>query len=240
MCKIVPPEKWKPSCQISINNPVRFNTKLQRIDTLQEGIPFEEGLTYCVKTFKKAAEKMSADWLRKNNNIGFKMSLKDIEREYWNIVETAARVTEVEYASDLDTHVVGSGFPVKTKGKRASDEIYANSPWNLNNIASLEGSLLKHITEPITGVNVPWLYLSMLFSSFFWHNEDNYFFSINYLHFGREKQWYSIPWTSAKQFEKASKDFLSESFKVTPDLLHHLTTQISPSLLHGMLTLHSC
>jgi [histone H3]-trimethyl-L-lysine4 demethylase len=85
-------------------------------------------------------------------------------------------------------------------------------------------------------VNVPWLYIGMLFSSFCWHNEDNYFYSINYSHFGAIKQWYGVPGGEAKNFEKISKDFLLELFRESPDLLHHMTTQISPSLLKGRCT----
>ena len=59
----------------------------------------------------------------------------------------------------------------------------------LVNIASSEGSLLSHLRVRINGVNVPWLYVGMLFSSFCWHNEDNYLYSINYSHFGEGKQW---------------------------------------------------
>ena len=73
----------------------------------------------------------------------------------------------------------------------------------------------------------------MLFATFCWHNEDNYLYSINYSHFGDVKQWYGIPGDHAKQFEQIMKDFLLELFKDSPDLLHHMTTQIPPSLLFG-------
>ena len=41
--------------------------------------------------------------------------------------------------------------------------------------------MLQHLQTSINGVNVPWLYVGMLFSSFCWHNEDNYH-SINHSH----------------------------------------------------------
>jgi hypothetical protein len=45
------------------------------------------------------------------------------------------------------------------------------------------------VTHDIDGINKPWLYLGMLFSSFCWHREDIYLASINYLHLGAAKQW---------------------------------------------------
>lgn len=38
---------------------------------------------------------------------------------------------------------------------------------------------------------MPWLYIGMVFSSFCWHVEDNYLYSINYMHFGANKTWYT-------------------------------------------------
>jgi len=36
--------------------------------------------------------------------------------------------------------------------------------------------------ERLSGIVAPWLYFGMLYSSFCWHNEDNYLYSINYMH----------------------------------------------------------
>ena len=65
--------------------------------------------------------------------------------------------------------------------------------------------MLKHLTTPVNGVNVPWLYIGMLFSSFCWHNEDCYLYSINYSHFGDVKQWYGVPGDHANTFEKVRR-----------------------------------
>ncbi|RYH13092.1 hypothetical protein EON65_36480, partial [archaeon] len=92
-------------------------------------------------------------------------------------------------------------------------------------------SLLKYVNLPINGINVPWLYMGMLFATFCWHNEDNYLYSINYSHYGAVKQWYGVPGSQAEQFERVSKDFLLGLFKESPDIMHHMTTQVSPSLL---------
>jgi histone demethylase JARID1 len=81
-------------------------------------------------------------------------------------------------------------------------DFYANTGWNLNNIPTTKGSLLQFLRTPINGINVPWLYVGMLFASFCWHNEDNYFYSISYNHFGATKQWYSVPGDKADDFER--------------------------------------
>lgn len=63
-----------------------------------------------------------------------------------------------------------------------SSKEYANSGWNLNNMPVLEQSVLTHINVDISGMKVPWLYVGMCFSSFCWHIEDHWSYSINFLH----------------------------------------------------------
>jgi len=46
----------------------------------------------------------------------------------------------------------------------------------------MEQSVLAHITADICGMKLPWLYVGMCFSSFCWHIEDHWSYSINYLH----------------------------------------------------------
>jgi hypothetical protein len=102
----------------------------------------------------------------------------------------------------------GSGFPTKL------DDPYSKFGWNLNVLPALPESLLKH-ADGISGISMPWVYVGMLFSSFCWHGEpraplpaelqvwshllggglaleveDNYLYSINYMHIGAGKRWY--------------------------------------------------
>lgn len=131
----------------------------------------------------------------------------DLIKDYWNIVETGQFKVCVEYANDLDTTSYMSGFPINTEEEPVKAEIFTDNwyrtcGWNLNNLASAKGSLLKYLKTPINGVNVPWIYFGMLFSTFCWHNEDNYMPSINYHHFGANKVWYGVSGAFATQFEK--------------------------------------
>jgi hypothetical protein len=67
-----------------------------------------------------------------------------------------------------------------------SPEYYVRTGWNLNNfprmkvylnkpsvVTFLQGSMTRHFRVNVTGVNVPWLYVGMQFSSFCWHTEVN-------------------------------------------------------------------
>ena len=212
-------------------SPKRFSTKLQQINTLQEGHGFDDGRQYTLDGYRRMADAFQQKWSEQHHG-GAAVSQEQLARDYWEMVETSSRAAAVEYGNDLDTTQFMSGFLPKYQGRHNTQDIkpepvgaqtacnsdsgrsaelepefYARSGWNLNNIPSADGSVLRFLQTPVNGVNVPWLYLGMLFSSFCWHNEDNYFHSINYSHFGHVKQWYGVPGAEAATFEKVS--FLS-------------------------------
>jgi len=71
----------------------------------------------------------------------------------------------------------------------------------------------------------------MMFSTFCWHNEDHYCYSINYQHFGATKTWYGIPGSDADKFEAAMRNAVPDLFETQPDLLFQLVTMLSPGRL---------
>ena len=83
-------------------------------------------------------------------------------------------------------------------------------------------------------MNTPWLYLGMLFGTFPWHNEDNYFESINYHHAGAPKQWYGVPGGAAAEFEDVVRRFYKQRLLEVPDLLHRINLQLSPMKLAAL------
>ncbi|XP_022990199.1 probable lysine-specific demethylase ELF6 [Cucurbita maxima] len=78
----------------------------------------------------------------------------------------------------------------------------SNSPWNLQVIARSPGSLTRYMPDDIPGVTSPMVYIGMLFSWFAWHVEDHELHSMNFLHVGSPKTWYSIPGDHAFAFEE--------------------------------------
>lgn len=107
--------------------------------------------------------------------------------------------------------------------------------WNINNFPTHGGrvpSLLRHIKDKIPGVMVPWMYVGMMYSAFCWHIEDHMFYSINYMHWGEAKRWYSVPAYATKAFEEAFHEWLPDQMAMQPDLLFQLVTLLSPEKLN--------
>uniref|UniRef100_A0A7N0TKW8 Lysine-specific demethylase ELF6 n=3 Tax=Kalanchoe fedtschenkoi TaxID=63787 RepID=A0A7N0TKW8_KALFE len=78
----------------------------------------------------------------------------------------------------------------------------SNCPWNLQVIARSPGSLTRFMPDDIPGVTSPMVYIGMLFSWFAWHVEDHELHSLNFLHTGSSKTWYSVPGDYAFAFEE--------------------------------------
>jgi len=257
ICKIVPPAGWRPPHQERRQtSTARMPTKLQCINELQEGKGFEDGKQYSMTQYKVMADQYKQRWINEHHG-GVDPGLKALEKDYWDVVEMCHIQTSVEYANDLDVLKFGSGFPrswrdtapvtgvtedtavgIEPPCKEGSsifddESYYSRTGWNLNILPHMHASLLKHLKANISGVNVPWLYVGMLFSTFCWHNEDNYLYSINYSHEGSVKQWYGVPGASTPELEKAVASANMMGFEESPDLLHHMALQVSPSFIRS-------
>ncbi|KAJ1507687.1 hypothetical protein HMI55_005005 [Coelomomyces lativittatus] len=136
---------------------------------------------------------------------------------------------EVLYGADLSTSVYGSGFP--TIEKQPFHD-HTHHPMNLNILPFVHGSLFPMLTKShLPGLTIPWLYIGMLFSTFCWHTEDHHCYSLNYHHGGDTKTWYGVPGDHAARLESLFQTLVPDLFTKNPDILFHLTTLISPSLL---------
>ncbi|PLB43635.1 histone demethylase [Aspergillus steynii IBT 23096] len=98
------------------------------------------------------------------------------------------------------------------------------------NVAKLP-NLLDVLGQKVPGVNTAYLYLGMWKATFAWHLEDVDLYSINYIHFGAPKQWYSISQEDAPRFEQAMKSIWTSDAKSCDQFLRHKTYLVSPSLL---------
>lgn len=134
---------------------------------------------------------------------------EELERTYWRTLTYATPL----YGADL----MGTLFDESTE------------LWNLNKLPNL----LDVLGTKVPGVNTAYLYLGMWKATFAWHLEDVDLYSINYLHFGAPKQWYSISQADARRFENAMKSIWPTDAKMCDQFLRHKAFLISPShLLH--------
>ncbi|KAJ4838522.1 hypothetical protein Tsubulata_039157, partial [Turnera subulata] len=172
------------------------------------------GPEFTLETFKKNADEFksqyfcrsSVDSLDPNASQGqWEPSLENIEGEYRRIVEEPTEEIEVLYG-DLDTAVFGSGFPVRSKvPKFSDDDQFLKSGWNLNNISALPGSLLHFESSKTSNLLVPRLKIGMCFSSFCWKVEEHHLYSVCYMHLGCPKVWYCFPGSYTSEYELARK-----------------------------------
>ncbi|KAL0297641.1 UNVERIFIED_CONTAM: Lysine-specific demethylase 5A, partial [Sesamum radiatum] len=204
---------------------------LECLNSEKDTFGFVPGKQFPLEAFRRMADRIKKKWFGSAAT-----SWVQLEKKFWEIVEGSVGEVEVMYGSDLDTSVYGSGFPRQFDQRPPSVEVdvwneYCASPWNLNNLPRLQGSMLRTVHQNIAGVMVPWLYIGMLFSSFCWHFEDHCLYSMNYLHWGEPKCWYSVPGNEAHAFEKVMRSCLPDLFEAQPDLLFQLVTMLNPSVL---------
>ncbi|KAA8631502.1 hypothetical protein SMACR_07239 [Sordaria macrospora] len=132
---------------------------------------------------------------------------EELERIYWKTLTYAPPL----YGADLP----GTLFDESTEN------------WNLNKLPNL----LDVLGTKVPGVNTAYLYLGMWKATFAWHLEDVDLYSINFLHFGAPKQWYSISQADARRFEAAMKNIWPTDAKACDQFLRHKSFLISPSHL---------
>jgi jumonji domain-containing protein 2 len=135
----------------------------------------------------------------------------DLERMYWDRMTTHAGI----YGAD----VCGS----------ITDPTCEH--WNINKLNTILDFVGKDYDISIDGVNSAYLYFGMWKTTFGWHTEDMDLYSINYLHFGEPKIWYSIPPAFGRKFEKLCAALFPKSYGTCKAFLRHKMTIINPKWL---------
>ncbi|PVU98413.1 hypothetical protein BB559_001568 [Furculomyces boomerangus] len=133
----------------------------------------------------------------------------EVERTYWKNLLIEAPM----YGADVS----GTIFP--------SAEEFPN--WNIRDL----GTILNKVKVGISGVTLPYLYIGTWKATFAWHLEDMDLFSINYVHFGAPKSWFSIPKSSYKRFERCCQGVFADEYKKCKEFMRHKTFHLSPSYL---------
>ena len=259
------PSGWKPAFDATAGGEgVPFETKLQTINRLQEGLHFSDGARYDRDSYKKMADAFAAAYDAKHPEFAaraerarrgaagplgaestdpadtaadqrngdadarLEAEARVVQEEFWRVVETDVESVRVEYGSDLDADVYGTGVAATVPPIGDPRTTPSHHAWDFNELIHHPSNLLRVVGSDVPGLTRPWLYFGMLFSAFCWHVEDHYLGSVNYLHAGAPKTWYGIPSASADAFEDAVRVMVPGLLDAAPDLLHRLVTLVPP------------
>ena len=105
--------------------------------------------------------------------------------------------------------------------------------FSLLNLCFLQESLFQFTHKEgeellLSGINVPWIYFGMLFSTFCWHIEDMYLYSVNYLIEGKPKIWYSVSTKDKEKVDNYIKNKYYAQMIKDPSLIYNLRIHIDP------------
>lgn len=174
----------------------KFQTKQQLLHRIQEGISFGDGVEYSAGEYQHMASARTKEYKATNypehdiarvitkqtgdvshDDEEAKESRRklfipeNLERDYWDIIESHSRPMVVEYGNDVNTDEFGSGFPLSERGRSVcgktnpskvglpepafgTEDYYKETWWNLNNIPCAPDSVLRHVKVGINGINV--------------------------------------------------------------------------------------
>ncbi|XP_006092974.1 lysine-specific demethylase 4D-like [Myotis lucifugus] len=139
------------------------------------------------------------------------LDFEDLERKYWK--------TRLYYSPIYGADVSGSLFDANTK------------QWNLGHLGTIQDLLEQECGVVIEGVNTPYLYFGMWKTTFAWHTEDMDLYSINYLHFGEPRTWYTVPPEHGRRLERLARELFPGSSRGCQAFLRHKVALISPTVL---------
>lgn len=207
LAKIVPPKNWKPRGSYDDIDDLLIPAPIQQVVTGQSGLFTQYNIqkkSMTVKEFRKTA---NSDKFCSPRYDDF----EELERKYWKNVTFNPPI----YGADVN----GTLYDPDIK------------EWNIGHLNTILDTVEHESGITIEGVNTPYLYFGMWKTTFAWHTEDMDLYSINYLHFGEPKSWYTVPPEHGKRLERLAKGFFPGSSQNCEAFLRHKMTLISPSIL---------
>ncbi|XP_023662303.1 lysine-specific demethylase 4B-like isoform X2 [Paramormyrops kingsleyae] len=207
LAKVIPPKEWKPrQCYESIEDMV-IPAPIMQVVTGQSGLFTQYNIQKKCMTVGEYRKLANSEKYCTPRHKDF----DDLERKYWKNLTFVSPI----YGADISGSLYDADI----------------SEWNIGHLNTLLDMVEQECGIVIEGVNTPYLYFGMWKTTFAWHTEDMDLYSINYLHFGEPKSWYTIPPEHGKRLERLAKGFFPGSSQGCDAFLRHKMTLISPSIL---------
>lgn len=162
--------------------------------------------------FTRSKRKRSDSTTTSTENCNSQENHEERERLFWRFLGSTTHWSHPIYGADM----LGTLFNQHDK----------ESSWHLNKLKSL----LSYV-DSVPGINTPMLYIGTWRSMFAFHVEDMNLASINYLHTGASKSWYSIAPQDKQRFESMADSFHSSERNECSEFLRHKTKLFSPNKL---------
>ncbi|XP_017268997.1 lysine-specific demethylase 4B [Kryptolebias marmoratus] len=207
LAKVIPPEGWKPRSSYDTIEDMVIPAPIMQVVTGQSGLFTQYNIqkkSMTVGEYRKLANSKKYCTPRHKD-------FDDLERKYWKNLTFVSPI----YGADVS-------------GSIYDEDI---QEWNIGHLNTLLDMVEQECGIVIEGVNTPYLYFGMWKTTFAWHTEDMDLYSINYLHFGQPKSWYTIPPEHGKRLERLAQGFFPGSCQGCDAFLRHKMTLISPSIL---------
>jgi len=205
ICKVIPPAGW-----------FKRSYDLDKID-LTITNPVRQCVSGRAGIFEVHLFEVQSMTLKDIKNFGDRNSFEsdsypERERKFWRSLGVASNWDDPIYGADC----VGTLFG----GDKACT-------WNVNDL----DSILNLMGSEVPGVSNAMLYVGTWRAMFAFHVEDMNLYSINYVHSGASKSWYSIPLKYKSRFESMAESYFSEEHRGCHEFLRHKTKMFSPSQL---------
>ncbi|KAF3931781.1 hypothetical protein ABW19_dt0204859 [Dactylella cylindrospora] len=201
----------------TLNTPVKDEDTVEEPSSAKKGRQPKAKRVYARKTKEELAE-AAAEAEEIWNDFDYRISnaaeytperCEELERHYWK----SLTFNHPLYGADMPGSLFDDSVDV----------------WNVARLPNI----LDCLGAKLPGVNTAYLYLGMWKATFSWHLEDVDLYSINYIHFGAPKQWYSISQEDAPRFFAAMKNIWPNEAKKCDQFLRHKTFLASPSFLEN-------
>jgi hypothetical protein len=106
------------------------------------GESFGDGDEYTIPQYLNHSHEQVKTWYAQHYADSHKaMTPLNIEKDYWNIIESLDQEYFVEYGNDVDTHTFGSGFPKSERGRCLGAEI------DIDKVTKMNGMDITFVTS---------------------------------------------------------------------------------------------
>lgn len=213
LAKIIPPSEWVPR---KAGYDLKRDKKLAGMKIPKPICQVVNGNRGVYQSINVQKRTMTVEEYEKHaNSERFRTppysNYEDLERKYWKNITFVAPV----YGADLKGSITDPSCNV----------------WNIERLGSILDFVEEDYGIEINGVNTAYLYFGSWKTTFAWHTEDMDLHSINYLHFGAAKFWYTIPTAHIRRFERLADGLFPQMKKACPSYLRHKMSMISPLIL---------